>query len=400
MLWGHFKAKPQIQELNAKKLNKNIMNYLKLYFSLVNSRKELERDCYTEKHHIIPKSIYGKGIMDESALSNVEDPKNIIQLTGREHFVAHWLLHRAFPRTRNFAAAFHAMASMSNKYHRRYTPSSRTIEEARIANRDSMQEAVAMYSLKGKLVRVFASTDDAVNELNIEKSNISAACSPNNKYVNNVKGFQWRRFIDKPLSHIEPYNNQNDDTSLKVHEYDIKGNFVNSYNSIREANRNGINRSSLKKEYRETPIFSKDRWYLVSQQQAPPTIIVKKVNTQRRSVHQIDTKTGEIIKTWKSTREPHKVLGISNVAEVCKGKRKTMGGFIWKYAEDEYNLELSNHIRKLTKAKKIFITKDDNDVGEFLSLRKAELETGISRTLLSKSLKNSIVIDGIKVFCS
>jgi hypothetical protein len=45
-----------------------------------NSRT-LPDDVYTECHHIIPKSLGG---------SNSKD--NLVDLTGREHFVCHWLL--------------------------------------------------------------------------------------------------------------------------------------------------------------------------------------------------------------------------------------------------------------------------------------------------------------------
>jgi hypothetical protein len=260
-----------------------------------------------------------------------------------------------------------------------------------------MQEAVAMYSLNGELIKVFSSTDEAVKELNIEKSNISAACSTNNKYVNNVKGFQWRRFENEPLEKIDSYSNQNDNSKIKVHEYDISGNYIKSYLSIREANRNGIERGALKKSNRNKPIFSKDKWYIISNQEGESKIFVKKSNTQRKQVHQIDINTGEIIKTWSSTREPQRILGISNIGDVCNGKRKTMGGYIWKFAEEEYSINLVEHKRKLPKAKRISIIKDGSFIGEYDSLREAELKTEISRAKLSKSLGNGIEINGIQV---
>lgn len=373
------------------------MNYLRIYYKLVNSRKRMIRDCYLEKHHIVPKSVYGKGYMDESSLTDVEDESNIVFLTGREHFVAHWLLHKAFPGVRNFSAAFHAMASMSNKYHRRYTPSSRAIEEARRAHTESMQEAVAMYSLNGELIKVFSSTDEAANELNVEKSNISAACSSRNKYVNNVKGFLWRRFDKEPLKKIDEYSNRNEESKLKVHEYDNLGNYLKTYFSIREAGRNGVERGALKRTNRNKPIFSKEKWYIISNLEAEPVITISKSNTQRRKVHQIDLNTGKIIKTWNSTREPQRILGISNVADVCNGKRKTMGGYIWKFAEQEYELDITHHKRKHPNAKKISILINGKTIGVFDSLREAELKTQIPRHKISKLLKNEKEIDGIKV---
>jgi len=56
--------------------------YTKWYFSIV-SNAELKKtnSDYTEKHHIIPKSLGG-----------VNDNSNLAILTAREHFVCHWLL--------------------------------------------------------------------------------------------------------------------------------------------------------------------------------------------------------------------------------------------------------------------------------------------------------------------
>lgn len=319
-----------------------------------------------------------------------------MELTGREHFVAHWLLYRAFPNVMQFAGAFHAMASMSNSHHYRYTPSSRAIEEARKAYADSLKLPVAQYSLDGQLLKIFNTTEDAAIEVNSNVSNISAACNEENQ-VNNIKGFLWRRFEKTPLEKIQPYINQNEESSLMVHEYDLKGNFIQSFGSIREASRNNVERSALKSKYRNKPIHSKNNWYIISNELPNPKIEVKKQNTQRRRVHQIDPSTGEIIKTWNSTREPQKILGISNVYSVCNGKRKSMGGFIWKYAEEEYELNLKDHKIKLARAYSIIIYKNENIIGEFESLRKAESSTGIKRALLSKILKTKKSEKGIYV---
>lgn len=42
--------------------------------------------------------------------------------------------------------------------------------------------------------------------------------------------------------------------------------------------------------------------------------------------------SGDVIKEWASIKEASIGLGISNhISAVCKGNRKTCGGFIWKY---------------------------------------------------------------------
>ena len=74
---------------------------------------------------------------------------------------------------------------------------------------------------------------------------IQSNVTSKNKFVNNVKGFQWRRFENEPLKKIDSYNNQNDDSKIKVHEYDNSGKYLRTYNSIREANRNGIKQFAI-----------------------------------------------------------------------------------------------------------------------------------------------------------
>ena len=57
--------------------------YTRWYNQLVEQAKVrvLPRDVYTEKHHIIPRSLGGNNSID-----------NLVRLTAREHFVCHWLL--------------------------------------------------------------------------------------------------------------------------------------------------------------------------------------------------------------------------------------------------------------------------------------------------------------------
>lgn len=55
--------------------------YTTWYYAIINSRADNKPEGYSEKHHIVPKSIGGSN-----------DPSNLVRLTAREHFLAHWLL--------------------------------------------------------------------------------------------------------------------------------------------------------------------------------------------------------------------------------------------------------------------------------------------------------------------
>ena len=165
------------------------MDYLKVYFSLINSRKNLTRNCYTEIHHIIPKSIFRKGLMNDSHILNVDSPNNLVTLTGREHFIAHWLLHRAFKKSKKLQGAFWAMCMISNSQEERYIPSSRAVAEAREAAALSRSVSIAKYSYSGNLLDTFNSIKQAslvsgCSESSIQNASINASKS--------AGGFLWK----------------------------------------------------------------------------------------------------------------------------------------------------------------------------------------------------------------
>ena len=74
------------------------MNYQKIYNNLVLKRQQEPATGYTEKHHIVMRSMGGP-----------DDPSNLVVLTGREHWIAHLLLHKIH-RNQRTACACHMMA--------------------------------------------------------------------------------------------------------------------------------------------------------------------------------------------------------------------------------------------------------------------------------------------------
>lgn len=92
------------------------MNYLKHYKLLIEkaSKRTVDKNIYTERHHIIPRSEGG-----------TDDLSNIVRLYPREHFIAHWLLYRDNPTiSRGFA-----FNMMSCNRRGTYQPSSRAYAE-------------------------------------------------------------------------------------------------------------------------------------------------------------------------------------------------------------------------------------------------------------------------------
>ena len=80
---------------------------------------------YYEGHHILPVCLGGTGRSDNWS------HENIVPLTAREHFIAHWLLHLIYPTNKHLMRAFHTMCKLRDANQPRYTPSSRVIEYAK-----------------------------------------------------------------------------------------------------------------------------------------------------------------------------------------------------------------------------------------------------------------------------
>jgi hypothetical protein len=114
------------------------MDYKKHYDLLI--KKALNREYrtlpYVEKHHIVPRSEGG-----------TDDSGNIVKLTAREHFLAHWLLFRIDPTIKSRVFSFWRMCNGRGSTPKEHWViiSSRCYEESRKAHSEAISKA-----LKGK----------------------------------------------------------------------------------------------------------------------------------------------------------------------------------------------------------------------------------------------------------
>ena len=88
------------------------MDYSLIYNNLINTRKMLNRRKnkieYFENHHIIPKCIGGS-----------DDKENLVLLTAREHYIAHYLLTRIY-NINSLYFSFNMMHVKSTSQERNY----------------------------------------------------------------------------------------------------------------------------------------------------------------------------------------------------------------------------------------------------------------------------------------
>ena len=90
------------------------------YYSIINNAINREITGYTEKHHVIPKSLGGSDCND-----------NIVKLTAREHFICHWLLVKITTGNDRYkmSHAFWRLVNCSP----RYKITSRAYQSAKVA---------------------------------------------------------------------------------------------------------------------------------------------------------------------------------------------------------------------------------------------------------------------------
>jgi hypothetical protein len=81
------------------------MNYKKIHDDIIQRAKNRKLSGYSEKHHIILKSMGG---------TNKND--NLVKLTAKEHFVIHKLLVQIYPNEIKFKKAFWMMCGKSIKH--------------------------------------------------------------------------------------------------------------------------------------------------------------------------------------------------------------------------------------------------------------------------------------------
>jgi len=85
--------------------------YTKWYYQIIESAQNRTITGYTEKHHIIPRSLNGP-----------DDAKNIVPLTAREHFICHMLLPKMVKSKKHRNKMIHAIWAMTTlEYSERQT---------------------------------------------------------------------------------------------------------------------------------------------------------------------------------------------------------------------------------------------------------------------------------------
>lgn len=98
--------------------------YALWYFQIIEGARQRAPEGYTEKHHIIPKSLGGSNL-----------PENLVSLSAREHFICHLLLTKitSGKDKTKMQWALQMMRRYNDGQKQRYEPSAKLYEIARKA---------------------------------------------------------------------------------------------------------------------------------------------------------------------------------------------------------------------------------------------------------------------------
>ena len=106
------------------------MDYAYHYYKLIDTRQQLNRskrnDGILEQHHIIPRSLKGSDSRD-----------NLVLLTPREHFIAHWLLYKIHVGQDKAKMAYALFRMCGNNPNQKRAITARQYDIARKAIQDS-----------------------------------------------------------------------------------------------------------------------------------------------------------------------------------------------------------------------------------------------------------------------
>jgi hypothetical protein len=187
---------------------------------------------------------------------------------------------------------------------------------------ENTKKSVLQFDLGGQLLKEWESVREPSDFY--QNTNIAACCR--GEAVTAV-GFIWRYRNEFKEIDLDRLNYQ----KRKVSQYDLQGNFIKSFESIKDAASYEFDESNIQDCCVGRLKSSKGYIWRYSEDSPPE----KYRNKTIKSVFQY-TLTGNLIKEWYSISQASKELAIgsNSITTCCKGKYKSAGGFIWKYKDD------------------------------------------------------------------
>lgn len=171
-------------------------------------------------------------------------------------------------------------------------------------------------------------------------------------------------------------NKLNQPYRKNVDQYDLDGNLINSFNSIREASESiNIPVSSISDVCKQKPKYKTAGGFVWRLPGEPFSLEYSNPSEHLRKIVCQYNKSGNLLNEYKSVSAAAKTNSVSpgNISRCCNGDIKTVGGYIWKFKGDKFSYD---NIRSDAKSVAQY-TLSGAYVNEFKSVSEASRKTGI-----------------------
>lgn len=269
-------------------------NYQEFIQNILNTRGRFGcGDEYHERHHILPKCLGG-----------LDNDENLIDLFAKEHFVAHRLLVLEHPDNNKLTYVWWMMSHIKDKNQDRYELSAEEYEEAKIAHSIVMKERVITQETRDKLREI--NLGHEVSEVTRKKISDKAK----------------ERFADHMYNPL---------LGRRLSE-EVRQKISQSNKGVQAGEKHPLFGTHHSEETKQK-ISEKARERLANPKNHPMYGRTEGDNPRAIEIEQYD-KFGNFIATWSCAKQAGNYLNIdpSGITKCCKGKYKTAGGYVWKYA--------------------------------------------------------------------
>ncbi|MFT3822364.1 MAG: NUMOD1 domain-containing DNA-binding protein [Chitinophagaceae bacterium] len=213
---------------------------------------------------------------------------------------------------------------------------------ARLRCTQATSRQVSQYSIKGRRIRIYKSAAAAGRATGVHSQSI---CKVANGKKNKAGGFLWAWGKEKEVA--PPDGNERRrkfrlDYGLRVTQYDLQGNRIAQFPSIKDAAEStGVSGSAIgavvKNKYKSAGGFfwKKGHGKIMIDLSAHLTGRASMAVTQSKSVKQY-TLDGKYIASFASVKEAAQAMGAYSgaISSACRGIQKSACGYQWKFSSD------------------------------------------------------------------
>ena len=324
------------------------MNYKQNYIDFIKSRKNKIRakndGNYYELHHIIPRSLGG-----------IDCEENLVLLTAREHFLAHYLLWK-FTKTKQMTSAFWFVSHIQKR-----KISSRQYEKLRLEHIEQLSKKVVCLET-GEILTIAK----AGIKIATTSKNIIRVCRGKNKTAG---GYHWEYFDEnKDYTKTKWYGKERIIKNTLIRLEDCK--IYNSWSEAQKDNKvaSGSISAALRsggycngyhwEHFDKNKDYTKTKWY------------GKKQNLNSCFKKVVCLETGEI---FSSQQEAARETGLKKSGPIKRCIEKpeaTFAGYHWEYFDENKDYTKTKWYGKEKKLGRKVVCLETGEI--FLSLIEVE----------------------------